>query len=49
MEPSSGEEFTRSFETEELEPPVVPSAEPEGERTRDTMDSIDDSLEVIHL
>jgi hypothetical protein len=49
MEPSSGEEFTRSFETEELEPPAEPSAEPEGERTRDTMDSIDDSLEVIHL
>ena len=49
MEPSSGEEFTRSFETEELELPAEPSAEPEGERTRDTMDSIDDSLEVIHL
>jgi hypothetical protein len=45
MEPSSGEEFTRSFETE----PEPQTAEPEGERTRDTMDSVDDSLEVIHI
>ncbi len=40
-----GDRFTRSFGTK----PEAQAAEPEGERTRDTMDSVDDSLEVIHI